>query len=113
MLKKITAAWTAAMLIVASTPTPALPQGADSISGGTPIEWIFGGVVWLVWQTGRGVAYVYDQAGNLIRSVHPYSVEEVTKEECWNTPGAIGWKEYTNQARTPRRERLGTCYVED
>lgn len=41
------------------------------------------------------------------------TIERLTKFECWYTPGAIDWKEYSNQGRIPKDQRLGTCYVED
>jgi hypothetical protein len=41
------------------------------------------------------------------------TIERLTKFECWYTPGAIDWREYSNQGRIPKDQRLGTCYVED
>jgi hypothetical protein len=40
------------------------------------------------------------------------SIENLTKEECWNTPGALSFSEYLGQGRTPAPQRLGTCYTE-
>jgi hypothetical protein len=45
----------------------------------------------------------------------PYSrtIENITKQECFHTPGSIDWRAYSGQDKIPPRLRLGTCYVED
>ncbi len=80
----------------------------------SPAEMILKSTGEVVWVAISGTAvFIYNTTGELIQTLYPASLENLTKEECWQVKGATGWQEYKKQARIPKRQRLGTCYYED
>lgn len=40
------------------------------------------------------------------------TTHNITKQECFDIPGAQSWSENKGQERVPKEQRLGTCYHE-
>jgi len=40
------------------------------------------------------------------------TTDNITKQECFQIPGAQDWKEHKGQNRVPKEQRIGICYHE-